>query len=439
MEKKRTIARRSLAGTPRAGPSGEGSLETLPDDVVVEILVRVPDVADLFRCAATCKRYRLLIAEPSFPRRRWPEGVSHLSSLLGLFAVQQPREEPTEGDSTAAPMPPFTPVPWCSLGERYSFLTCPWPPDSQAAVLTSRRGLLVLRFVPLNEPTNGYDKTMNLALYDPIAGEGRDLPELKSDSPFQIEGCALLTHADCCPDETRWATSWSFFKVLIIGGDRDEPRHSRHVFTSTESSWSTPRECYDSLEDDNVRVVSQQIGAVVCHGGIAYWLFKNTSNLYALSVCARTTEMTLTRLPVTPDQTQPLLGVTNDGTPCLLRLDGKCIMLEIWTPWSDRMSGDSNTGRWHRTKMIELQRPERAKIDQVECVCVGQTSGILLVKDNQEDMYIVDLQTGAMEAVTNWFRGIVVMAIPFEMDWPEFFTRNLANTRIERAKVGGVL
>ncbi|XP_020158699.1 uncharacterized protein [Aegilops tauschii subsp. strangulata] len=442
MEKKGTIARRSLAGTPRAGPSGEGSLETLPDDVVVEILVRVPDVADLFRCAATCKRCRLLIAEPSFLRRRWPEGVSHLSSLLGLFAVQQPREEPTEGDSTAAPMPPFTPVPWCSLGERYSFLTCPWPPDSQAAVLTSRRGLLVLRFVPLNEPTNGYEKTMNLALYDPIAGKGRDLPELKSDRPFQIEGCALLTRADCCPDETRGATSWSFFKVLIIGGDRDEPRHSLHVFTSTtesSSSWSTPRECYDCLEDDDTRVVSQQTTAVVCHGGIAHWLFKNASNLYALSVCARTTEMTLTRLPVTPDQTQPLLGVNNDGTPCLLRLDGKCFMLEIWTRRIDPMSGDSNTGHWHRTKMIKLQRPKRGKIDQAQCVCVGQTSGILLVKDNQEDIYIVDLQTGAMQAVTNWFRGIVVMAIPFEMDWPEFFTRHLANTRIERAKLGGVL
>ncbi|XP_037474314.1 uncharacterized protein LOC119350727 [Triticum dicoccoides] len=413
-------------------------METLPDDVVVEILVRVTDVADLFRCAATCRRCRLLIAEPSFLRRRWPEGVSHLSSLLGLFVVQQPREEPTEGDSTAAPMPPFTPVPWCSIGERYSFLTVPWPPDSQAAVLTSRRGLLVVRFVPLNEPTNGYEKIMNLALYDPIAGRGRDLPELKSDRPFRIEGCALLTHADCCPDET----ASSFFKVLIIGGDRDEPRHNLHVFTSTESSssWGTPRECYDSLEDDDTRVVSQQTTAVVCHG-IAHWLFKNASNLYALSVCARTTEMSLTRLPVTPDQTQPLLGVTNDGTPCLLRLDGKYIMLEIWTRPSHNMSreSDSNTGCWHRTKMINLQRPEHGKIDQVQCVCVGQTSGILLVKDNQEDMYIVDLQTGAMEAVTNWFHGIVVMAIPFEMDWPEFFTRNLANSRIERAKLGGVL
>ncbi|KAM3412107.1 hypothetical protein ACQJBY_003656 [Aegilops geniculata] len=427
-------------------------METLPDDVVVEILVRVPDVAALFRCAATCKRCRRLVAEPSFLRRRWPEGVSHASSLLGFFAVQQPREEPTEGNSTAMPMLLFTPVPWSPLGERHRSLTITGPRGRgrwQAALLTSRRGLLVVRFFPLAEPSDGYIKTMNLTLYDPIAGKSRRLPVLKSNRPFRIQGCALLTRADCCPNKTQGEASSvpsSFLKVLIIGvdqdepgADQDEPRHNLHVFTSTKSSssWSTPRECFQPLEDDT-RVMSQQISAVVCQG-TAHWLFSNTSNLYALTACARTTEMSLTRIPVTPDQPRPLLGVTDGGSPSLLRLDWQCTMLEIWTCRTDNMSGDSNTGRWHCTKMIELQPPEWSKIDQAQCVCVGETSGKLLIKDNQEDMYIVDLQTGAMEAVTSWFRGIVLRAIPFEMDWPAFFTRRLANTRIKRTKPGGVL
>ncbi|KAI5019831.1 hypothetical protein ZWY2020_044719, partial [Hordeum vulgare] len=289
---------------------------------------------------------------------------------------------------------------WCSRGELHLFLRGPYPPGSHAAVLTSHRGLLVVLFVPQKDPySTEYDKTKNLALYDPIAGQSRPLPELKSDRPFRIEGCALLT-------------------LLIIGADQDEaPRHNLHVFPSTGSStsWSTPRECYGSLEVDTP-VMSQHNSAVVCQG-IAHWLFENTSNFYVLSVCAKTTEMSLTRLPVTPDQTQPRLGVTNDGTPCLLRFDGKCTM-----------SGDSNTGRWQRTKMVEVQ-----------CLFVGQTSAKLLVKDNQQDMYIVDLQTGAMEAITNWFRGTVVAALPFEIDWPTFFTRRLANARIKRTKPGGVL
>uniref|UniRef100_A0A8I6WLA9 F-box domain-containing protein n=1 Tax=Hordeum vulgare subsp. vulgare TaxID=112509 RepID=A0A8I6WLA9_HORVV len=267
-------------------------METLPEDVVVEILVRITDEAALFRCAATCKRVRLLIAEPSFLRRRWPEGVSHPSSLLGFFTVQQPREEPTEGSSTSTPMrmPPFASVPWCSLGELHLFLRGPYPPGSHAAVLTSHRGLLVVLFVPQKDPySTEYDKTKNLALYDPIAGQSRPLPELKSDRPFRIEGCALLTRADCCPDKAQGAASSSFFKVLIIGADQDEPRHNLHVFTSTgsSSSWSTPRECYGSLEVDTP-VVSQHNSAVVCQG-IAHWLFENTSNFYVLSVCAKTT------------------------------------------------------------------------------------------------------------------------------------------------------
>ncbi|XBI32539.1 hypothetical protein VPH35_055980 [Triticum aestivum] len=45
----------------------------LPDDVVLEVLVRVADVATLFRCATVCKLWRRLIADCSFLRRRWPE------------------------------------------------------------------------------------------------------------------------------------------------------------------------------------------------------------------------------------------------------------------------------------------------------------------------------------------------------------------------------
>ena len=44
--------------------------ERLPDEVVVEILLRVPDVPDLFRCAVTCKRWQRIMGDPSFLLRR---------------------------------------------------------------------------------------------------------------------------------------------------------------------------------------------------------------------------------------------------------------------------------------------------------------------------------------------------------------------------------
>ena len=67
------------------------SLVRLPEHVVLEILARVPCVADLFHCAAVRKRWRHLVTEPSFLRRRWPEGACHCSSLVGFLGRERRR------------------------------------------------------------------------------------------------------------------------------------------------------------------------------------------------------------------------------------------------------------------------------------------------------------------------------------------------------------
>ena len=83
---------------------------TLPEDVVLEILARVPDVADLFRCAVACKRWRTLVADRPFLRRRWPDDARHPSSLLGFFGQEWGRE------GVPAPLPDFVRAPQSVLG-----------------------------------------------------------------------------------------------------------------------------------------------------------------------------------------------------------------------------------------------------------------------------------------------------------------------------------
>ncbi|KAM3297537.1 hypothetical protein ACQJBY_039447 [Aegilops geniculata] len=51
-------------------PSAKIQRVELPEDVVLEVLVRVADAAALVRCATACKRWRALAADPSFVRRR---------------------------------------------------------------------------------------------------------------------------------------------------------------------------------------------------------------------------------------------------------------------------------------------------------------------------------------------------------------------------------
>ncbi|KAM3297536.1 hypothetical protein ACQJBY_039446 [Aegilops geniculata] len=51
-------------------PSAKIQRTELPEDLVLEVLTRVANAAALVRCAATCKRWRALAADPSFVRRR---------------------------------------------------------------------------------------------------------------------------------------------------------------------------------------------------------------------------------------------------------------------------------------------------------------------------------------------------------------------------------
>ncbi|XBI76452.1 hypothetical protein VPH35_069688 [Triticum aestivum] len=407
-------------------------METLPDDIVVEILVRVPGVAALFRCAATCNRWRRLIAKASFLFRRWPEGATRPSFLLGFLVTPLPREE-RPARIISAPAPPFALAPWSPLGDRFRFLghyIRGLPKDGRlhTVPLTARRGLLLNHIVELVYPNNlTTGGSFSLALCDPLAGVGY----------------TILTDLDCCSDKRRWPIYSVSFKVLVISVGEGQPGYNLHVFMPAEWSWSTPRQFFGTLEH-GVHVVPQQANAVVCQGA-AHWLFRQTSSFYTLSVCAKTAHVSLRRLPITPNHlglnlySEPMLSATNDGMLSLLRLYRKCTMLEIWTCQGDNKSEDGNVDRWYRTKMMKLKRPTQSKINLVRCVCVGEMSGKLLVNDNQGCVYIVDLQTGAMETVTEWFRGSVESAIPFEMDWPAYFISKLAGGRIKRTKLGGAI
>jgi hypothetical protein len=112
---------------------------TLPDDLVREILVRVADPDTLFRCAAACKRWRALVLEPSFRRRRWPEDAPNSSTLVGFFATLLPCGRPV-----------FVPAPRSAIISASRRLLSSFCREAaafldKAVLLTSRRGRLLAR------------------------------------------------------------------------------------------------------------------------------------------------------------------------------------------------------------------------------------------------------------------------------------------------------
>src|SRR4051812_21925667 len=112
----------------------------LPDDLVLEILRRVKDVAALFRCATACKGWcRLLVAVPSFLRRCLPEKACRSSPFAGFFA----QLECDSGILELCLVPAPRPVLGLGLRLLSSFLSGPCNPGffDDAEPLASRHGL----------------------------------------------------------------------------------------------------------------------------------------------------------------------------------------------------------------------------------------------------------------------------------------------------------
>uniref|UniRef100_A0ACD5XCI1 Uncharacterized protein n=1 Tax=Avena sativa TaxID=4498 RepID=A0ACD5XCI1_AVESA len=409
---------------------------TLPEDVVLEILARVPDVADLFRCAAACKRWRALVADRPFLRRRWPEDARHPSSLLGFFGQEWGRED------APAPPPDFIRAPRSVLRPGRPFLGSFVPGAAglfdRAVPLASNRGLLLVRYVPRggSAPCPSVDVD-HLAVCNLLSGTCDVLPPLHRGWFYNYSdtsGYAVRTGADCCCSTGHPPSPSAFFKVLIIGLNQDGMRYDLRSFSSGDPSWSLPTRCFNPIEHNIFGPIMQR-GAVV-RGGTVHWLLWDLVNFHALDVHVATGDVSLHMLPAPRPQDllrcqydKPRLSVAADGTTlsslCLFRDE---LTVEVWT-WRD---DEGERGHWRRDRVVELRRPKQKRIEGPMCMCVGERSGTMLVRADGRCIYIADLETGILEEVTDQFCGIGgwKTAFPVEIDWPAFFMHRLGGKSV---------
>ncbi|KAF8662575.1 hypothetical protein HU200_056174 [Digitaria exilis] len=182
-----------MPGTEAAAAAAAGCIQALPEDLVAEILARVPpDVAFLFRCALVCKRWRRLLADPGFLRLLFPE--SGRPSLLLGFLVQRRRPSATSWRRRIAALfrnraPAFVPAPGSALGPRRRFLTSFVRDDAgllqKAELLAERDGLILLRVFPRAVGRKMY----NLCVCSLLTGKLDVLPPLDAEG---VGGYAIL-------------------------------------------------------------------------------------------------------------------------------------------------------------------------------------------------------------------------------------------------------
>ncbi|KAM0908886.1 hypothetical protein ACQ4PT_015159 [Festuca glaucescens] len=345
-----------------------------PDDIVLEILVRLADEASLFRCGATCKLWRCLVTDSSFLRRRWPADKSrHPSCLIGFFAND-----------------------WYIPGEIKEL-----PVAAQT-------------FVPGPRSVLGHGRR-SLAALIPVA-----------DSLFDRGTAVSSSCASSRPPSAHHAP------VLIIGTSQGAEHYELYMFSSDHPSWSAPRSCLDRLKHKCCQLLQRN---AVVRRGTAHWLCWDYTDLYSFDVNADTGHVSLAKLAVPFPQPfiffpydVPQLTIGADGKLVLVRLHIKDLRLEIWT--RQESTAGSGAAHWLLTRVIEIEElPKQHKpLDRAECVCFGDKSGtLLLVDDSNLNVYLVDVETGAvLEEMTDRFSGLQCKnAIPVDIDWPAFFVSRL--------------
>ncbi|KAM0846771.1 hypothetical protein ACQ4PT_055455 [Festuca glaucescens] len=348
----------------------------LPDDAVREILARVVDPVSLFRCATACKWWRVLVADLSFLRRRWPADSPQSSSVFGFFAPQLDDSEPV-----------FVPAPQSPLGVDRRSLGSLFP---EAASSLDRAEPLVA--VAAAAPSTWPSATRSLAH---VCSRGQ------SPLPGYSTFFEVLIIADVPSKDSSSDCSWS--------------RYDLHMFASNESSWAAPTECFNRRGFINP---GRQRSGVV-RRGTAHWIFSWSSSYYILQVSADTGHVSFAKVSVPPYTLDiaPYLSIAINGTLSLLRLSRQGNQLvENWTC----KDGDT-TSAWLCTRMFELERPKQ---DRAMAIWVGERSGELLFVDLS--IHIAELETGATEDVTAQFSGIdYLLSVPFEVDWTAFFSSRL--------------
>ncbi|XBJ11937.1 hypothetical protein VPH35_016549 [Triticum aestivum] len=425
MEDFARVAPRKRRRQKKKKATAAAAVATLPDDVVLEILARAADDdAALFRCAVSCKRWRALVADPSFLRRRWPEGARDPGSLLGFFQT-----------TWKSRLTPFVPVPRSPLGPGHRLLSSFFPNDGgllhDAVPLASRSGLLLVRlrswhisFNSVQEWTDIDQGLVRLAVCNPLARTWDELPPLHHGSQVMSE-YAILTDEDHCPKgrlQKRLPSYTTLFKVIIIM----VAPHKVYTFSSAESSWSTPARCFEHIEHREYDFVH---GNPVVSQGKIHWLLKGSGNFRTLEFCVETDHVSIIQFPIAQDFFEynfyhgPVLNVAVDGKLSLICLHKKFLRLQIFTHQGDEGGGNGVADTIH-TEVTELKH--KAPPNEALYMYVGEKSATLLVTHRRKFVCIVNLETGKIDEVTDMSRELKgPTVVPFEIDWPAFFVSSL--------------
>uniref|UniRef100_A0A0E0B840 F-box domain-containing protein n=1 Tax=Oryza glumipatula TaxID=40148 RepID=A0A0E0B840_9ORYZ len=237
-------------------------LTTLPDDVLLDMLLRVfSDATDVARFASTCPRWGSFVATHAATiSRALPQPARFLPSLaLGCFQQENDVSRCAWGRkrlaASSSPQPRFFPA---ASASRTFFLGPFSLPDGDpmfdyAQPVASRNGRVVFEL-----RRDARSEGLTLVVSNPMTGDTAVLPPLTGGDCPGSYACAILTGDDLDTPPSR-----SFFRLLII---YNRPGFTAmRCYSSDAGSWG-PKQGGKIL-DHRLR----RLGHAVVVGGVAYW------------------------------------------------------------------------------------------------------------------------------------------------------------------------
>ncbi|CAN6232771.1 unnamed protein product [Urochloa humidicola] len=371
----------------------------LTDELLLTIFAGVPDLADLVRCAATCRRWRRLVsADAAFicrtPRRPPSRFVGPLA--LGFF---HHREE-------AAAVSQF--VPTASATHRFpGLLQQPQPPslstlvddglfDGTSQIVASRNGLLV---VDLRR--GKHDRALKLCVCNPMSGVVHVLPPLGGKDGLGHYACTVLTADDRDEETIDPPRSSSYFRLIML--------YSRRGFTAFRSYSSDDGRWSEEAKVTHARLGKKQMGltcsgVVDRRGSLVYWLAKNV--VFVLSL--KTLESAVVGMPRSGngqnfDMVNTLLGLPPEGRLCAIQfapLSRRTANLRV----SIRVTTCTDRSWWDTEELIQVQQSLPADVTNVRLRWFCEKSGVVFFSTvagdpdhRRYEMYALNLKTKVVE------------------------------------------
>ncbi|KAF7006644.1 hypothetical protein CFC21_021672 [Triticum aestivum] len=261
------------------------ALPAIPDELLVEILLRLPTAADLIRASAACVSFRRLIAGRSFTRRF---RKLHPPPLLGFLDTGRLRFHPA--------VPPHPSAPAARAVARaadFSFDFLPSPsPYRPWSVQDVRDGWVLLerpRPRPRRRGAGLESPSYEMVVCDPLHRHYLLLPRIPDDLAASVVGAQGFCHEDSClvpsgDDEEAAATDEASFRVIWMLLHPTKP--VIFLFCSGTQQWRIVPSLTWSEMSPGFELPAHVFYRLMRHyaHGCFYWLSYSTEKLFVLEI-----------------------------------------------------------------------------------------------------------------------------------------------------------